>query len=102
MAILISRLGGEGADRRTRGTCDGSGELSGRSHKPKLCYNIFMPNLTPFEITLLVFGAVLVAALAAIMWWRMAGERVKALIAGWLALPLLWKIVLPVVLGVTQ
>ena len=25
----------------------------------------------------------------------MAGERVKALIAGWLALPLLWKIVLP-------
>ena len=47
-----------------------------------------MPNLTPFEITLLILGAVLVAALAAIMWWRLAGERVKALIAGWLALPL--------------
>ncbi|MBR4894281.1 MAG: hypothetical protein IKZ36_03680, partial [Kiritimatiellae bacterium] len=56
-----------------------------------------MPNLTPFEIALLILGAVLVAALAAIMWWRLAGERVKALIAGWLALPLLWKIVLPMV-----
>ena len=58
-----------------------------------------MPNLTPFEIALLILGAVLVAALAAIMWWRLAGERVKALIAGWLALPLLWKIVLPMVFG---
>ena len=61
-----------------------------------------MLNLTTFEITFLVLGAVLTAVLLAIMWWRIAGERVKALIAGWLALPLLWKIVLPVVLGVTQ
>ena len=58
-----------------------------------------MPNLTPFEIALLVFGAVLIAALVAILWWRLAGDRVKALIAGWLALPLFWKIVLPVVFG---
>ena len=58
-----------------------------------------MPNLTLFETTLLVLCAVLITALAAIMWWRIAGERVKALIAGWLALPLLWKIVLPVVFG---
>ena len=40
---------------------DGSGELSGRSHKQI------------FEITLLILGAVLVAALAAILWWQMAG-----------------------------
>ena len=33
------------------------------------------------------------------MWWRIAGERVKALWRGWLALPLLWKIVLLVVFG---
>ena len=39
-----------------------------------------MPNLTPFEIALLVFGAVLVAAFAAILWWHLAGDRVKALI----------------------
>ena len=58
-----------------------------------------MPNLTPFEIALLALCAVLVAALGVILWWRMAGERVKALIAGWLALPLFWKIVLPVVFG---
>ena len=56
-----------------------------------------MPNLTPFEIALLILGAVLVAALAAILWWHLAGDRVKALIAGWMALPLFWKIVLPVV-----
>ena len=61
-----------------------------------------MLNLSIFETTLLVLCAVLVTVLAAVMWWRIAGERVKALIAGWLALPLLWKIVLPVVLGVTQ
>ena len=41
----------------------------------------------------------LTAVQLAVMWWRIAGERVKALIAGWLALPLLWKIVLPVVFG---
>ena len=58
-----------------------------------------MPNLTPFEIALLILGAVLIAALAAILWWHLAGDRVKALIAGWLALPLFWKIVLPVVFG---
>ena len=58
-----------------------------------------MLNLFIFEITLLVLCAVLIAVLLAIMWWRIAGERVKALIAGWLALPLLWKIVLPVVFG---
>ena len=58
-----------------------------------------MPNLTPFEIALLILGAVLIAALAAILWWRFAGDRVKALIAGWMALPLFWKIVLPVVFG---
>ena len=58
-----------------------------------------MPNLTLFEIALLVLCAVLTAVLLAIMWWKIVGERVKALIAGWLALPLLWKIVLPVVFG---
>ena len=58
-----------------------------------------MPNLTPFEVALLILGAVLVAALAVILWWHLAGDRVKALIAGWLALPLFWKIVLPVVFG---
>ena len=58
-----------------------------------------MPNLTPFEIALLILCAVLVTVLAAILWWRLAGDRVKALIAGWLALPLFWKIVLPVVFG---
>ena len=58
-----------------------------------------MLNLTTFETTLLVLCAVLTAVLMAIMWWRIAGERVKALIAGWLALPLFWKIVLPVVFG---
>ena len=58
-----------------------------------------MFDLTPFEIALLVLVAVLIAVLAAILWWRIAGERVKALIAGWLALPLLWKIVLPMVFG---
>ena len=56
-----------------------------------------MPNLTPFEIALLILCAVLIVALGVILWWRFAGDRVKALIAGWLALPLLWKIVLPVV-----
>ena len=56
-----------------------------------------MLNLTPFEIALLILGAVLIAALAAILWWHLAGDRVKALIAGWMALPLFWKIVLPVV-----
>ena len=58
-----------------------------------------MLNLSLFEITLLVLGAVLTAVLFAVLWWRIAGERVKALIAGWLALPLLWKIVLPMVFG---
>ena len=56
-----------------------------------------MLDLTPFEIVLLILCAVLTAVLAAVLWWRIAGERVKALIAGWLALPLLWKIVLPMV-----
>ena len=56
-----------------------------------------MPNLPLFEIALLILCAVLTAVLVAIMWWRIVGERVKALIAGWLALPLLWKIVLPMV-----
>ena len=58
-----------------------------------------MLNLTTFEIALLILCAVLAAVLLAIMWWRIVGERVKALIAGWLALPLLWKIVLPMVFG---
>ena len=58
-----------------------------------------MLNLSIFEIALLILCAVLTAVLLAIMWWRVAGERVKALIAGWLALPLLWKIVLPMVFG---
>ena len=58
-----------------------------------------MPNRTLFEIALLLLGAVLTAVLLAVMWWKIAGERVKALIAGWLKLPLLWKIVLPVVFG---
>ena len=61
-----------------------------------------MSDLPLFETTLLVFGAVLVAAIAAVVWWRIAGERVKALWRGWLKLPFLWKIVLPVVFGVTQ
>ena len=58
---------------------------------------MFMFDFTPFEIVLLILCAVLTAVLLAVMWWKIAGERVKALIAGWLALPLLWKIVLPVV-----
>ena len=58
-----------------------------------------MLNLTIFEIALLVLCAVLIAVLLAVMWWRIAGERVKALWRGWLALPLLWKIVLPMVFG---
>ena len=58
-----------------------------------------MLNFSIFEIALLALCAVLTAVLVAIMWWRIAGERVKALIAGWLKLPLLWKIVLPVVFG---
>ena len=58
-----------------------------------------MLNLTTFEVALLLICAVLTAVLLAVMWWKIAGERVKALIAGWLALPLLWKIVLPVVFG---
>ena len=58
-----------------------------------------MPNLTPFEIILLSLAALLIAVLAAILWWHLAGDRVKALIAGWMALPLFWKIVLPVVFG---
>ena len=58
-----------------------------------------MPNLTLFENALLALCAVLTVVLLAIMWWRMAGERVKAIWCGWLALPLLWKIVLPVVFG---
>ena len=56
-----------------------------------------MLNLTTFEIALLALCAVLTAVLLAIMWWRLAGERVKAIWRGWLALPLLWKIVLPMV-----
>ena len=56
-----------------------------------------MPNLTPFEIALLILCAVLIVALGVILWWRLAGDRVKALIAGWMALLLFWKIVLPVV-----
>ena len=35
-----------------------------------------------FETTLLVLCAVLIAVLAAIMWWRIVGERVKALVEG--------------------
>ena len=58
-----------------------------------------MFDLTPFEIALLILCAVLIAALGVILWWRLAGERIKALWRGWLALPLLWKIVLPVVFG---
>ena len=58
-----------------------------------------MPNLTLFENALLALCAVLTVVLLAIMWWRMVGERVKAIWCGWLALPLLWKIVLPVVFG---
>ena len=58
-----------------------------------------MPNLTLFEIALLILCAVLTVVLLAIMWWKIAGERVKALWRGWLALPLLWKIVLPIVFG---
>ena len=56
-----------------------------------------MLNLSIFEIALLILCAVLTAVLAAILWWRIAGERVKAIWCGWLALPLLWKIVLPMV-----
>ena len=56
-----------------------------------------MLNLTLFEIILLSLAAVLVTTLGIILWWRLAGERVKALWCGWLALPLLWKIVLPMV-----
>ena len=58
-----------------------------------------MPNLTPFEITLLILCAVLVTTLGVILWWHLAGDRVKALIAGLMALLLFWKIVLPVVFG---
>ena len=58
-----------------------------------------MSNLTLFETILLVLCAVLIAALAAILWWHLAGDRVKALIAGWMALPLFWRLVLPVVFG---
>ena len=58
-----------------------------------------MFELRLFEIALLSLGAVLIAMLGVIPWWQMAGDRVKALIAGRLALPLLWKIVLPVVFG---
>ena len=58
-----------------------------------------MLNLKPFEIVLLSLAVVLVTTFSVILWWRLAGERVKALIAGWLALPLFWKIVLPVVFG---
>ena len=58
-----------------------------------------MLNLSIFEIALLILCAVLTAVLLAVLWWRIAGERIKALIAGWLALPLLWKIVLPMVFG---
>ena len=58
-----------------------------------------MLNLTTFEIALLALCAVLVAAFAAVVWWRIVGESVKALWRGWLALPLLWKIVLPMVFG---
>ena len=50
-----------------------------------------MLNFSIFEIALLALCAVLTAVLVAIMWWRIAGERVKALWRGWLALPLLWK-----------
>ena len=39
-----------------------------------------MLNLLRFEIALLILGAVLIAALAAILWWHLAGDRVKALI----------------------
>ena len=35
-----------------------------------------------FETTLLALCAVLTAVLLAVMWWRIAGERVKALIEG--------------------
>ncbi|MBO5647412.1 MAG: hypothetical protein J6S30_01435, partial [Kiritimatiellae bacterium] len=58
-----------------------------------------MLDLRLFEIALLALCAVLVAALAAIMWWRMAGERVRAIGREWCKLPLLWKVVLPVVFG---
>ena len=50
-----------------------------------------MPNLILFEIVLLSLAVVLVTTLGVILWWHLAGERVKALIAGWLKLPLLWK-----------
>ena len=58
-----------------------------------------MFDFIPFEIVLLSLAAVLVTTLGVILWWHLAGDRVKALIAGWLALPLFWKIVLPVVFG---
>ena len=41
-----------------------------------------MLNPSIFEIILLSLGAVLTAVLLVIMWWRIAGERVKALVAG--------------------
>ena len=41
-----------------------------------------MLDLTTFEIALLALYAVLIAVLLAVVWWRIAGERVKALIAG--------------------
>ena len=56
-----------------------------------------MPNLSIFEIALLILCAVLTAVLLTVVWWRIAGERVKAIWRGWCKLPLLWKIVLPVV-----
>ncbi|MBO5647235.1 MAG: hypothetical protein J6S30_00500 [Kiritimatiellae bacterium] len=58
-----------------------------------------MLDISLFDTILVVLCAVLVTALAAILWWCIAGERVKEIWRGWLALPLLWKIVLPVVFG---
>ena len=58
-----------------------------------------MLDLGYLESALLLLSAALLAVLCALVWWKVVGRRVKELLGEWRRLPVLWKVILPLVFG---